>query len=87
MKLVIRSKSFLTKTGQIGAYLFVLSPIATMIFSAFLMFEWSKSASYSNWPIFAILTLVSAVGFLSGYVMFSIGRETVSQTVSGEDAE
>lgn len=86
MKFVMRSRTSLTQSGQIGAYLFVLSPLATIVFSAFLTFEWSKSSSYSNWPIFAILTLVSVALFFTGYVMFTLGRETVSQATTGEDA-
>ena len=86
MKLVIRSQTKLTKSGEIGAYLFVLSPIAAIVFGALYYSDLSKNTDQSLGHIWAIFVLASIASFLSGYVMMNMGKETISHAVSGDDA-
>ena len=86
MKLVVQSKTKLTKSGEIGAYLFVLAPIASILFGALYFYEASRNYGQSREHIWAIFALASFAAFLSGYVMLTVGKETVSTAVSGDDA-
>ncbi len=86
MKIKIKSSTQLTMVGWLGAVLLVASPTAAVFLY---MSAVRNITSYSTGQIsgridmsifFALLTIV-------GYMLFSMGRETISVALSGEDAE
>ena len=85
MKLIIRTRTTLTRSGQIGAYLLVCSPIAAILLGYMFFVDFMKiDGGYPDiWGIFALSSIAMS---LCGYVMLSTGKETVSHAVSGDDA-
>ncbi len=87
MRLEVRSKTELNQTGWVGAALLILGPLA-MAFSVIMLVNAPRYSVGSNpaqaWAV--VCALASVLPFV-GYVMFSIGKETTSVAVSGEDAK
>lgn len=85
MRMEVRSKTELNQTGWVGAALLILGPLA-VAFSVVMLVTAPRYSAGSNpaqaWGI--VCALASILPFV-GYVMFSIGKETKSIAVSGED--
>lgn len=86
MKLVVRSKTELNQIGYLGAFLLIVGPLAAAF--SFIMFLNAPTRSYGNNPAqaWAIVAALASILPFVGYVMFSIGRETISHAISGDDA-
>ncbi len=86
MKLVVRSKTELSVVGYLGAFLLIVGPLAAAF--SFIMFLNAPTRSYGSNPAqsWAIVTALASILPFVGYVMFSIGRETISHSVSGDDS-
>ncbi|KQS83418.1 hypothetical protein [Rhizobium sp. Leaf383] len=79
MRYVIESSQKFTKTGSLGAWLFVCAPILVAIGLVWLSKE---QRSYSPDPAVPALVIgVASIGFLLGAVLIVVGR-TQTHTVS-----
>jgi len=69
----IKGEQRLTQTGKIGAWLFVLSPIASGIFYYWFLVQAAKA--YNGQPgIPLALLVISGMTFLGGAIMVLVGR-------------
>lgn len=86
MKIKIKSTTRLTMIGWLGAALFILGPAASVFFYLSAV---RNITSYSVGQISGRIdiSIIFAVLALVGYVLLSIGKETISVALSGEDAE
>lgn len=87
MKFVVRSRSELNRNGAFGAFLMIVGPMA--VFASVLAYLNAPNPSGDSDPKFVLAILVAVALSLPfiGFVMFALGRETVSHAVSGDDAE
>ena len=86
MKFVVRSETKLTQVGAIGAFLLIAGPLAVAL--SLVMFMNAPRYSSSGGPaqVWAMISAVASTLPFIGYVMFKIGKETISHAVSGDDA-
>lgn len=82
-RILIKSKTSLTQTGYIGAALFVFAPIA----SAFFYVRAITSVTPQDAEILMAVSIACGVGALIGIVLMVIGKETMSEALSGEEVE
>ncbi len=86
MKLRIRSTTRLTPMGWLGAGMLIGCPLIAAIF--YLQAVRNISIYSTGQTSGRIdLVVISCILAIVGYVLLSIGKETVSVAVSGEDAE
>lgn len=87
MKFVVRSRSELNRNGAFGAFLMIVGPILSIALAfAYINAPRSPSGDGPGFVLAILLALSTSLPFI-GYVMFTLGRETVSHATSGEDVE
>lgn len=83
-RILIKSKTKLNEVGRWGAGIFVCAPIIGSWFAARALTE-AANAYTSQAEFFWFASAACGFGWLVGIVLLLVGKETVSEALSGEE--
>lgn len=84
-RILIKSKTTLNEIGRWGAGIFVFAPIISSWFAS-RAFSEASNINSSQAEFFWFASAACGVVWLVGILLLLIGRETISEALSGEEA-